>query len=324
MWFTTSGLQRVEFGVAQVNATQSRATANAMKVLILGGSGMLGHKLTQVLGPRFDTWATFRGSANVSSVVFDPRRGVGDVSADNFGSVVNALSAVKPEAVVNCIGIVKQDKAAKDRYQSIAINSLFPHQLARECGSRGVRLIHLSTDCVFNGSRGNYNEDDTADAEDIYGRTKWLGELEYDHCLTIRTSMIGRELKGNHGLLEWFLSQRGKTVRGFKRAIFSGFTTMALGEIIADVIDNHAGLHGVWHVAADPISKFDLLSMVKQVFHLDIEIEPDETFLCDRSLDDSRFRARTGFKPPSWEQMIEQMARDTTSYDEIRRIHAEG
>lgn len=292
-----------------------------MKVLILGGSGMLGHKLTQVLAARFETWATFRGSANV---MFERRRSVGDVSADNFASVVNALSEVEPDTVVNCIGIVKQDKAAKDRYQSIAINSLFPHQLARECAARGVRLIHLSTDCVFNGSRGNYNENDISDAEDIYGRTKWLGELEYENCLTIRTSMIGRELRGNHGLLEWFLSQRGKTVRGFKRAIFSGFTTIALSEIIGNVIENPNDLHGVWHVAAEPISKFDLLAMIKQAFQLDIEIEPDETFACDRSLDDSRFRARTGFAPPSWEQMIERMARDTTPYEEIRRTHAEG
>lgn len=285
---------------------------------------MLGHKLSQVLAGRFDTWATFRGSpADNNSVVFDPEHSVGDVSAENLESVVNALAATEPDAVVNCIGIVKQDEAAKDRYQSIAINSLFPHQLARACASRGIRLIHLSTDCVFSGRRGDYKEEDVSDAEDIYGRTKWLGELNYEHCLTIRTSMIGRELRGSHGLIEWFFSQRGKRVRGFRKAIFSGFTTIALSEMIANVLANPNRLHGVWHVAAEPISKFDLLSMVKQAFQLDIEIEPDETFVCDRSLDASRFRARTGLEPPSWEQMIEQMARDTTPYDEIRRTHAD-
>ncbi|HEU4870167.1 MAG TPA: SDR family oxidoreductase, partial [Pyrinomonadaceae bacterium] len=233
-------------------------------------------------------------------------------------------TTVAPDVVVNCIGIVKQDEAAKDRYQSIAVNSLFPHQLARACGTRGIRLIHLSTDCVFSGRRGNYKEDDVADAEDIYGRAKWLGELQYEHCLTIRTSMIGRELSGSHGLVEWFLSQRGKTVRGFKRAIFSGFTTIALSETIGNIIADENGLHGVWHVAADPINKFDLLSMVRQAFQVDIEIVPEESFVCDRSLDDSRFRARTGFEPPSWEQMIDAMARDTTPYEEIRRTHADG
>lgn len=288
-----------------------------MKVLVLGGSGMLGHKLLEILGSRFDTWATFRGGSAVGG--FDPQRSVCGVSADSFESVENALTTVAPDLLVNCIGIVKQDEAAKDRYQSIAINSLFPHQLARACGTRGIRLIHLSTDCVFSGRRGNYKEDDVSDAEDIYGRTKWLGELDYDHCLTIRTSMIGRELRGSHGLIEWFLSQRGKRVRGFKRAIFSGFTTVALSETIGNIIANGDQLHGVWHVAADPINKFELLSMVKQAFQVDIEIEPDETFVCNRSLDDSRFRARTGFKSPSWEEMIDRMARDTTPYDEIRR-----
>lgn len=283
---------------------------------------MLGHKLSQVLADRFEIWATFRVAP--ASGVHDPARSVCGVSAENFESVENALTTVAPDVVVNCIGIVKQDEAAKDRYQSIAINSLFPHQLARACGTRGIRLIHLSTDCVFSGRRGNYEEDDVADAEDIYGRTKWLGELDSDHCLTIRTSMIGRELSGSHGLVEWFLSQRGKTVRGFKRAIFSGFTTAALSETIGDIIADENGLHGVWHVAADPINKFDLLSMVKQAFQVDIEIEPDESFICDRSLDDSRFRARTGFTPPSWEQMIDAMARDTTPYEQIRRTHANG
>ena len=283
---------------------------------------MLGHKLSQVLARRFETWATVRGSV-LDSVGFDPQRIIRGVSAENFESVENALTAAEPNVVVNCIGIVKQDAAAKDQYQSIAINSLFPHQLARASASRGIRLIHLSTDCVFSGRRGNYKEDDLADAEDIYGRTKWLGELDYEHCLTIRTSMIGRELSGAHGLIEWFLSQRGKSVRGFKRAIFSGFTTLALSETIGNIIADANDLHGVWHVAADPINKFDLLSLVKQAFQADIEIEPDETFVCDRSLDDSRFRARTGFTPPSWEQMIDRMASDTTPYDEIRRTHAD-
>jgi dTDP-4-dehydrorhamnose reductase len=283
---------------------------------------MLGHKLSQVLADRFDTWATFRGTA--LSGVHDPDRSVCGVAAEDFESLENALNTSKPDVVVNCIGIVKQDKAAKDRYQSISINSLFPHLLARMCAFRDIRLIHLSTDCVFSGRSGNYKEDDISDAEDIYGRTKWLGELGYDHCLTIRTSMIGRELSGSHGLVEWFLSQRGKTVRGFKKAIFSGFTTIALSETIADIIANPDALHGVWHVAAEPINKFDLLSTVKQAFELDIEIEPDETFVCDRSLDDSRFRARTGFTPPSWQEMIDRMARDRTPYEEIRRTHAHG
>lgn len=296
-----------------------------MRVLILGGSGMLGHKLWQTFAERFDAYATFRQTpgAYARCEIFDPARSVGHVSAQDFDSVVRALARVRPDVVVNCVGIVKQHAAAQDPYQSIDVNAFFPHRLAQACGATGARLIHISTDCVFTGRRGNYTEADTADAEDLYGRTKLLGEVDYERCLTLRTSMIGRELQGSHGLVEWFFSQRGQTVRGFTRAVFSGFTTEVLTTIIGDVIVDHGDMRGVWHVAADHINKFDVLTLVKQAFKLDIEIEPDETLVCDRSLDDARFRCATGFVPPPWPQMIEGMARDSTPYDEIRRNFAD-
>ena len=166
-----------------------------------------------------------------------------------------------------------------------------------------TRLIHISTDCVFSGRKGNYSEDDLPDPPDLYGRSKLLGEVEGKNCLTIRTSMIGRELKGTHGLLEWLLSQRDAQVRGFKRAIFSGFTTQALADTIEEIVSEHRGLNGVWHVAAEPITKFDLLTLVKQTYGLAVEIEPDEAFVCDRSLNGSRFNSATGFRSPSWPEL---------------------
>jgi dTDP-4-dehydrorhamnose reductase len=295
-----------------------------MRVLILGGSGMLGHKLWQTLAPRFDTYVTFRQGATAYDRfgIFDRARSIGNVSAENFDSVTDAFATVRPQVVVNCIGIVKQDAAAKDPITSISVNALFPHRLARICGETGARLIHLSTDCVFSGRKGNYLESDTPDAEDLYGRSKLLGEVGSDNCLTIRTSMIGRELSGSHGLVEWFLSQKGQTVQGFKRAIFSGFTTNALSNILSWIIFEQAGLAGIWHVAAEPISKFDLLTLVKQTYQLDTEIESNETFICDRSLDGSRFREQTGFRAPSWPEMIKLMREDLTSYREFRRADA--
>lgn len=286
---------------------------------------MLGHKLWQSLSTRFDTRVTFRQTPQAYAAlgIFDPARSVGQVSAQDFDGVLRAFDTTRPDVVVNCIGIVKQDAAAKDPYQSIAINSLFPHRLAQACGAAGARLIHISTDCVFTGRRGNYKETDTSDAEDIYGRTKLLGETDYEHSLTIRTSMIGRELQGAHGLVEWFLAQEGKTVRGFKRAVFSGFTTAELASIIGEVIANHEKLHGVWHVAADPINKFDLLTLIKDSFALDVTIEQDESFVCDRSLDGGRFRQATGYTAPAWPEMITEMARDRTPYEEIRRNYAD-
>lgn len=297
-----------------------------MKVLILGGSGMLGHKLCQALARGFDTYATFRGDANdyARFGIMPESHAIGNVSVENLASVKAACESIRPQVIVNCIGIIKQDPAAKDSVASITVNSLFPHRLAQLAGNLGARLIHLSTDCVFSGRTGNYREDDNPDAEDLYGRTKLLGEVQNEGCLTIRTSMIGRELAGSHGLLEWFLAQRGGRVRGFKRAIFSGFTTLALAEVITRIISDHTERSGVWHVASEPISKFDLLTLVKQTYRLVIDIEPDETFVCDRSLDGSRFKAATGFQAPSWTEMIQRMRDDLMPYDEIRRMNAQG
>lgn len=292
-----------------------------MRVLILGGSGMLGHKLWQTFTDRFDTYVTFRQSPSAYARygIFDGARTLGHVSSVDLDSLMRVFGEVRPEVVINCIGIVKQDAAATNHVASINVNALFPHRLAALSRAAGARLIHLGTDCVFSGRKGNYVETDAPDAEDLYGRTKLLGEVDYENCLTIRTSMIGRELSSAHGLIEWFLSQQGKTVRGYRQAIFSGFTTLALSEIIASIITDHPQLRGVWHVASEPINKFDLLTLVKEAAKLDIRIEPDETFVCDRSLNDTRFHQATGFAPPSWSDMILRLFQDSTPYTEFRR-----
>ena len=285
---------------------------------------MLGHKLWQIIAGRFDTYVTLRRDPDSYSQykLFNLTRSVSHVSAEDFDSVARAIDAVRPAVVINCIGIVKQAEAAKDPLISIEINALFPHRLARLCRRKGIRLIHISTDCVFSGHKGDYREDDLTDAEDVYGRTKAFGEVSYEGCLTIRTSMIGRELETSNGLAEWFLSQEGKTVSGYKRAIFSGFTTNSLAEIIAWIIAGHPNLHGIWHVASKPINKYDLLSLVKKVYGLSIQIELDEKVVCDRSLNTERFRQATCFTPPTWPDMIMQMYRDPTPYSELRRPNA--
>jgi len=295
-----------------------------MNVLVLGANGMLGHKLIQLLSHRFNVTGTVRGHARTYSGhhVLSQIALLGNVQAENFDSVLNALAIARPAAVINCVGIVKQLPEAQDALLTIAVNALFPHQLAQLCRAAGARLIHISTDCVFSGCKGNYSESAVADAEDLYGRTKFLGEVSYDGCLTLRTSMIGRELGTSQGLLEWFLTQEGKAIRGYTRAIFSGFTTHALAEIIAQIITNHHDMQGVWHAASEPISKFDLLSLVKETYGLNIHIEPDDTVVSDRSLNADRLRSATGFAPPSWPDMVQQMYKDPTPYSEIRRTYA--
>lgn len=295
-----------------------------MRILVLGATGMLGHKLVQVLGHRFDVSGTVRGPAAVYAdhPVLMTARLIGTVVAEEFDSVVQALAASRPAVVINCIGIVKQRPEAQDPLQSIRVNALFPHRLARLCQAAGARMVHISTDCVFSGQKGNYVEEDISDAEDLYGRTKYLGEVSDEGCLTLRTSIIGRELQTLYGLVEWFLGQQGRTIQGYKRAIFSGVTTQTLAEIIAEVIARRASLDGVWHVAAEPISKFRLLSLMREEYGLEVQIETDETVVCDRSLNGDRFRQTTGLVAPSWPEMIRQMHLDPTPYSEIRRSRA--
>jgi dTDP-4-dehydrorhamnose reductase len=282
---------------------------------------MLGHKLWQVLAPGFDTFVTTRRGFDAYEGwgLFDRAHTVAGVSADSLETVAGAIASVRPDVVVNCIGIVKQSDLAKDPVPAITVNSLFPHQVARLCRGQSIRLIHISTDCVYSGLKGNYAESDPSDAEDLYGRTKFLGEVDYQGSLTLRTSMIGRELETANGLIEWFLGQRGAAVNGYARAVFSGFTTHALAEIIAMVTRKHPDMRGVWHVAATPISKFDLLLLVNQVYRLGITVARDESVIIDRSLNADRFHRATGFVPPDWRDMIEQLYRDPTPYSRLRR-----
>jgi dTDP-4-dehydrorhamnose reductase len=277
-------------------------------VLVLGGSGMLGHVLWRTCAERFDAHTTVRGDelSGPAAEVLDPDRTITGVRVEEPASIARALDATSPDAVVNCIGIVKQ--AVDDPGHAFDVNADFPHQLAAGCRERGARLIHVSTDCVFSGRRGAYTELDLPDPVDTYGRSKLLGEPAMPGALTIRTSMIGRELATSNGLLEWFLSQSGGAVRGFQRAVFSGPTTPVLSRAIADVIENHQDLDGLWHLGAAPIAKYDLLLLLRDAFNTDVEIEPDDSVTIDRSLDAARLRTETGFQAPGWPEMVSELA----------------
>jgi dTDP-4-dehydrorhamnose reductase len=228
------------------------------------------------------------------------------VDAFHFNSLINALATVKPEVVVNCIGIVKQSHLAADPVMSISINALLPQRLAVVCRLAGIRLIHMSTDCVFDGVRGNYREEDPANALDIYGRTKALGEVASAGCLTVRTSIICHELRGKLGLLEWFLAQKDQ-VRGFTRAIFSGFPMITFAKMMAAHLLDDPGLLGLYHISSSPIAKYDLLQLVAQQYGKKINITADDSLKVDRSLDSSAFRKITGYAPPSWPEMVAEM-----------------
>lgn len=287
------------------------------RVMILGAAGMLGHKLCQLYRERFNTWATVRERPEryAQYDLLPSERLIGGVDAFNFDTLIQVFANVQPEIVINCIGIIKQLPTAKDPIVSLTINSLLPHRLAQLCSVAGARLIHISTDCVFSGRKGMYTEEDVSDAEDLYGRTKYLGEVLAEPHLTLRTSIIGRELQTTTGLVEWFLSNRGSRVRGYSQAIYSGFTTLALAEIIAQIIETNTHLTGLYQVSSDPINKFDLLCLLREHFVIPIEIEPFADFRLDRSLNSQQFRAKSRIMIPSWSDMIKKMAQDKTPYE---------
>lgn len=292
-----------------------------MNVLVLGAGGMLGHKMFQVLRERFpDTVGTIRGAIkdefyrNID--LFHKGNVIENINTEDFPALENKLSDLQPQVIVNCIGIIKQRPGAVAPIPNITLNALLPHKLAKICDQVGGRLIHFSTDCVFSGKRGGYLEDDLSDAEDLYGKTKYLGEVAAEHAVTLRTSMIGRELTKRKSLLEWLLSQNHAKVPGFKKALYSGVTTNHLAEVVGDVIEYHPKLTGLYQVTAQTISKYDLLCLLRDAYNLDIEVVPDEAFFCDRSMIGDKFHRATGYVCPSWLELAVQLANDPTPYDD--------
>lgn len=228
------------------------------------------------------------------------------VEIHDLDGLLRLFDRTKPDVVINCVGLVKQLPGAEDPLAAIPMNALLPHRLLSICKVARARLIHISTDCVFEGSRGMYRESDFADATDLYGRSKYLGELHDPQAVTLRTSIIGPERGSAHGLVSWFLAQRGR-VKGYTRAIFSGLPTVELARVIRDFVIPAADLSGLYHVSSAPISKYDLLVEVAREYGHSIEIAPDAELVIDRSLDSSRFRERTGYVAPAWQEMLRVM-----------------
>ncbi|MDF1593978.1 MAG: SDR family oxidoreductase [Desulfobacterales bacterium] len=279
-----------------------------MKILILGGNGMLGHQLFKYLSPNHNVRVTLRQPIEYYNKykIFSIENAYAGIDIRSNDTVKGVLTDFRPDAVVNAIGIVKQREIAKKPIPSIEINALFPHKLAIICERLGIRLIHMSTDCVFSGTKGNYREEDLPDPNDLYGRTKLLGELQQENTLTLRSSIIGRELTEKKNLLEWFLSQKSK-INGYKKAIFSGFTTLEMSRIIENLLLNFPAATGLYHVSSYPINKYDLLVLLRDKFNFKLEIDADDTYECNRSLDSTRFRREFSYVSPTWEAMIDEL-----------------
>lgn len=283
-----------------------------LKVLVVGATGMLGSTIFRTFCSSTDlsTYGTIRDIAGKKW--FDPEfreKLIPNVNVESEHGLTTAFSIAKPDVVINCVGIIKQLPISNNHFDSLTINALLPHRIAKYCNMIGARLIHFSTDCVFSGSTGNYLESESPNAHDLYGRTKYLGEINYGNAITLRTSLIGHELVGNNSLVDWFLSQ-SEEVKGYQRAIFSGLPTVEIAKVIKELIIPNLNLKGLYHLSVNPTNKKDLLCLIAQIYGKKIRIVSDDALLIDRSLNSDRFRLETGFVPKSWPKLIQEMHSD--------------
>lgn len=287
-------------------------------VLILGAQGMLGHMLVREMVGQFSVVGSITGeykSLGKLRWVIGEDRCIENLDVTKFSDVTRSLEEIRPDIVVNCVGLIKQKMDSQSTLNAILVNSVFPHLLANVCTNEQIRLIHFSTDCVFGCRPGPKRLIDIPDATDTYGISKRLGEVDFGTSLTLRTSFVGRQLSGREELFEWVISQRGKSVNGFQNAIYSGLTTQALAKVVTQVIRDHSDLVGLYQVASQPISKFDLITKLNEILQLHLTVEENTSYLCDRSLDGSKFRDDTGISVPSWETMLSDFASDQSFYE---------
>lgn len=277
------------------------------KVLVIGVTGMLGNAIFAELSKAgFDVY----GTARKMNPAFFPTeltsKIITGIDIEDLPSLTSTIKDLKPDVVMNCVGLIKQSPSASNTAMAIYMNALFPHKLASICEETGARMIHFSTDCVFSGKKGSYTEEDFSDADDVYGRTKYLGEVAYPNCVTMRTSIIGHGLEANASLVDWFLAQEGD-VTGYDKVIFSGFPTIEIARILIEYILPNPELSGLYHVSADPISKYDLLKLVAKIYGKKVTLVLSDKEISDKSLNSDRFRKISGYTPPSWDVLIEKM-----------------
>jgi dTDP-4-dehydrorhamnose reductase len=286
-------------------------------VLILGASGMLGHMLIRVLSPRHRVIGTTSSQYKAESPLaklLDRESWIGGIDVRSLNQVDELVREIQPDVVINCVGVIKQKMESSNITDAITINSLFPHHLANLCQSQNSRLIHFSTDCVFEGTPGMKMVSDTPNATDLYGTTKRLGEVDYGDSITIRSSTVGAQIVGTESLFQWAISQKGKKIKGFTGALYSGLTTMTMSKVILEIVDNFPQLSGIQQIASEAITKHDLLRKLNAALGLNLDICPDNTIIYDRTLDGSEFVEQTGIRIPTWDEMIIEFAGDQAFY----------
>lgn len=288
-----------------------------MRILILGVSGLIGHKIFQELSTSFEVFGTLHKSKKLygNLPLFSEQNVIENINVSEFEILKGVLYAVNPDFILNCVGITKRKTEINNTFEVLTINSVFPHQLANWAKINQKRVIHFSTDCVFDGKIGNYRETSLTTAEDVYGRTKALGEINYKHTLTIRSSFIGQELFGKTELLEWFLAQNGKQIRGFTNTLYSGVSTTFMARIVKNIISNFPNLSGLYHLATDkPISKYELLCLAKEAFNVNVDIIPEDEHVHLPTLDASKLKRKINLIVPGWKEMMNELGSNKGFY----------
>jgi|TARA_B100001971_G_C18153881_1_gene517396 dTDP-4-dehydrorhamnose reductase len=291
-----------------------------MKILILGADGMLGHKLFQMLGTDYsETYGTVaeKTSDPLLSLIpyFQTNKVIYEMNAMDFGRLKKIIEQVKPDCVINCLRVATHSSQKVPSVLNIKVNALLPHHLAKMTAEQGTRLIHFSSDCVFDGKRGMYSEEDTTNATHIYGQTRLLGEVCADNTLVLRGSVIGRELTGHSSLLDWFLRQQGGEINGFSRAIYSGLSSIETVRVVRMILKKNFQLTGLYNIASEPINKYNLLQLAKKSFGVDVIIQKEDNFTVDRSLNAEKFKAATKYIFPSWPKMMKELAKENEQYN---------
>jgi dTDP-4-dehydrorhamnose reductase len=287
------------------------------RVLILGVSGLIGHKLYQTLNQDFEVFATIhKAKENYGNLpIFSSDNVIEKVDVLDFENLEKVILTVNPDVILNCVGITKRKINPEIKEEVIFVNSVFPHKLANWAKKHNKRVIHFSTDCVFDGKIGNYTEESLTTAEDLYGRTKALGEINYNHTLTIRSSFIGQELFDKTEMLDWFLSQENKTINGFKKVFYSGVSTKYMANVVANIIQNFPNLSGLYQLAPEnPIAKYDLLCIAKEAFDINVQINSSEDFVHNPTMNSTKLRTALNLKVPSWQEMLNDLALDKNFY----------
>lgn len=273
-----------------------------MKILILGADGMVGHKIAKSFSNSdFDLCLNSRSRSQYIKKYF-PNSIVSNFDF-NKQKIENLLNKFMPNYVINAVGVTIR-RGASDNKETNYINSQLPKKIDLWCMENQKNQILFSTDCVFSGDKGNYKDFDLPDSNDYYGKSKGKGEIDSLHTITLRSSMIGREIYNKSELLEWVISNKSKQIKGYYNVIYSGVTTLWMSKVLIEIIKNYPNLHGIYNISSPPISKFELITKINHYFKLNIDIVKDYSYSSNKSLNSDRFFSKTKFKKPNWDEML--------------------